>query len=218
MAKEICKTIIYVTHNREPEPLASVVREHLSKGGLPIISVSHRPLDFGLNIALGNIGLSHQNIYRQMLIGARNAKTKYVMWAEADCLYPPSHLDYIPRDDDSIFFNDNIWRFIPQREIFAKDPTFSICTIQATKKYLVCCLDEILKKRPGFSDVIETGKNKLHHRSIKTFNTANYETKEPVLNVIHRNGMHRQHKPAGLQKWSVDYWPDAKTLRKKVGR
>ena len=58
---------------------------------LPIISVSHEPMDLGTNICVGDIGRSHLNIYRQMLIGCKAAKTKYVAMAEDDILYSYSH-------------------------------------------------------------------------------------------------------------------------------
>lgn len=59
--------------------------------GLPIISVSHKPMDFGHNICVGDIGRSHLNIYRQILRGCQEAWTDYVAMAEDDILYSHEH-------------------------------------------------------------------------------------------------------------------------------
>ena len=72
-------------------------------GEHPLISVSHEPMDFGTNIVVGEKdgivpGRSHRNIYKQILIGAKNAKTKYVAMAEDDILYSFAHFHtYVPK-------------------------------------------------------------------------------------------------------------------------
>lgn len=81
--------------------------------GLPIIIVSQKPMLFGPNsmnicdMKLG--GRSHLNIYRQILIGARQAKTKFVAMAEDDILYSPEHFrytEYIKNPQDDVFYYD----------------------------------------------------------------------------------------------------------------
>jgi len=56
-------TIIYYTANREDERFEQVIRENILRvsEGLPIISVSQKPIDFGQNICVGNVGVSNQN-------------------------------------------------------------------------------------------------------------------------------------------------------------
>ena len=73
-------TVIYYTANYLNNRFADRVREQLIRaiGQTPLISVSHKPMDFGENICVGDIGRSVYNIYKQVLIGARAAKTKYV--------------------------------------------------------------------------------------------------------------------------------------------
>lgn len=96
-------TIIYYTANRVKPYFADKVREQLLKAadGLPIISVSQKPLDFGTNICVGTDVYSSMQVYRQILTGAKTAKTKYIAMAEDDTLYSREHFrTYLPKDDE----------------------------------------------------------------------------------------------------------------------
>ena len=87
-------TAIFYTSNFGDEwKLVKQVKAHLLKvlGDIPLISVSHKPMDYGENIVVGDVGRSHLNIYRQILIGCKAAKTKYVAMTEDDILYSPEH-------------------------------------------------------------------------------------------------------------------------------
>ena len=82
-------TVLYYTANVVNEIFAKNVRRQLraAAGDLPIVSVSQKPIDFGENICVGDIGRSHINIYRQVLIAAECAQTPYVALCEDDILY-----------------------------------------------------------------------------------------------------------------------------------
>ena len=65
-----------------------------SVGDLQVISVSHKPMDLGINICVGDIGRGHLNIYYQILTGCKRARDlgfKYVAMAEDDILYSYAH-------------------------------------------------------------------------------------------------------------------------------
>ena len=100
-------TILFYTANLISENFASKVREHLleSCNGTPIISVSHKPMDFGKNICVTGLEVSAYSVYRQILIGAKEAKTKYVSCCEDDALYVPEHFEHRP-SDDTFYYND----------------------------------------------------------------------------------------------------------------
>lgn len=110
-------SIIYYTSNfledTNPFFLENTKRQLLKAiGDLPIITVSQKPTTVGnncKNICLGDIGRSHLNIYKQILIGAKAATTKYVAMAEDDILYSPEHFDfrkYIKDPQDDVFYYD----------------------------------------------------------------------------------------------------------------
>ena len=91
-------SIIYCSSNREHPKFEQRIKDNILKvrGNLPIISVTQKPINFGKNICVGNVGVSGFNFFRQSLIACEEAKTKFVISAEADCLYPPGYFQFIP--------------------------------------------------------------------------------------------------------------------------
>jgi len=92
-------TVIYYTANNISDYFAKNTQKQLLKaiGDLPLISVSKKPMDLGQNIVV-DLPRTHFNIYRQALIGAMAAETKYIALAEDDVLYAPEHFKHRPVD------------------------------------------------------------------------------------------------------------------------
>src|ERR1700687_5200912 len=95
-------TIIYYSSNHEKPEFEQRIKDNILRvsSGLPIISVTQKPIDFGKNIVVGDVGTSGLNMFRQVQIACRAAKTKFVISAEADCLYPPDYFIFIPKKDN----------------------------------------------------------------------------------------------------------------------
>jgi hypothetical protein len=87
------------------------VRDHLKAavGDLRIVSVSQKPLDFGDNICVGEIGISVYNLFKQVLVGAREVKTKFMICAEDDYLYNLDRFKFIFPRDDTFYYDTNRW-------------------------------------------------------------------------------------------------------------
>jgi len=104
-------TIIYYTENRLKEPLFSACQRHLEKAAeqIPIVSVSHEPINLGTNISIGKQKPSWLLLYKQVLMGVEAAKTKYVAMAEHDCFYTHEHFSWTPPKDDTFYYNENHW-------------------------------------------------------------------------------------------------------------
>lgn len=105
------KTIVYLTDNTLDEKIATKCREMLIREAweIPIISVSQKPVELGINICVGEIGRNWISLYKQLLAGCEAAKTKYVSIAEHDCLYTNEHFSWIPPKDDVFYYNLNCW-------------------------------------------------------------------------------------------------------------
>lgn len=103
------KTILYYTGNRKHPEFEARVRDTLVKNnpGLPIVSVSQKPLNLGKNICVGDVGASYLNVYRQMFIGAQAVDTEYIVFAEDDFLYPPEYFAFEPQGGD-FYRYDNV--------------------------------------------------------------------------------------------------------------
>lgn len=104
-------TVLYYTSNREDPEFEKKIIENLKQtcGDLPIISISQKPIDLGKNICVGDVGHSYINEWRQILIGAKEAKTPYVICAESDHLYPPEYFTFVPPQNDRFYRYNNIW-------------------------------------------------------------------------------------------------------------
>ncbi len=119
------------------ETLWSLCREYLkwSANGVPIICVSQKPIDFGLNVCVGDIGRSMESIWMQMLAGAKVATTKYVAMAEQDNIYPLGYFDYRPSSNDTFYYNFNyvLLHHGEDRDVFAVNNE-----IRCASSQLVC--------------------------------------------------------------------------------
>jgi hypothetical protein len=139
-------TIIYYTDNTLEEGLLKFCQKKLLEAadGKRIISISQKPIDFGENICVGDIGRSHLNLYKQILIGVEKAKTKYIALAEHDCLYVKEHFDYIPPVDDKFFYNVNHWivRLSDGKYTFARRKVLSMM-IASTELTRVAAIDKV---------------------------------------------------------------------------
>jgi len=110
-------TALYYTANKIPEAFAKKVRDHFSTTfpNVPVVSVSQKPMDFGENICLGDIGCSVYNTYLQVYEGAKRAKTKYVVCLEDDTLLSPEHVAHEP-PMDTFHYNLSFWRI--KRDVY----------------------------------------------------------------------------------------------------
>lgn len=104
------KSVIYYTSNECEEPIFSTAQKYILASGLPIVSVSLKPLDFGKNIVLDlKPGVSTLN--KQILTALEASDSKYVFFCEHDVYYHKSHFDFIPPRDDKFYYNSNCWRW-----------------------------------------------------------------------------------------------------------
>ncbi len=92
-------TLLLYTANLIPDDVAARLRAYLlevTEGQYPVVSVSQRPIDFGRNLCVGEIGASKYNAYKQILIGLRAVDTEFVACVDDDVLYVPEHFQQRP--------------------------------------------------------------------------------------------------------------------------
>lgn len=199
-------TVIYYTSNREEELFENKIKGELliAIGELPLISVSQKPIDFGHNICVGDIGTSDENVLRQMLIGCEEAETDFVAMAEADCLYPPTgYFDFIP--NDLCYRHINLWIYNRGSKYYKKK-AYSLCAQIANRKYLI---DRIKKK--------------MYHNFkrgdiVKKTEWIPFESEVPCINIKTGKGMRRF---TGTIKGinpvrSLPYWGSTKELEERL--
>jgi len=191
------KTIVYYTSNSEKPEFEKKIQEHLLSvcGDIPIVSVSQKRMDFGLNICIGEVGQSYETEFRQIKLGAMAAKTEYIIFAEADFLYPKEHFEFEPTGD-SVYRNENVWVILCYRK-----PKGRILLRYHEKKFCngsqICKRDEIIEH--GFREKIPFTPFRTETACV-SFKTGDSMTKSNHVRV---------------RALTLPYWGDARDLTKK---
>jgi len=191
-------TIIYITANHISEYFAENVRTQLKKAAkdYPIISVSHKPIDLGENICVGDIGRNKINIYKQILIGAKAAKTDYVAIAEDDVLYSEDHFKCFRPEMDTFAYNMNRWSLYTWRKdrLFALKQRQTNTNLIAPRQLLIDTLEERFAKYPEISSEkinrhwSEPGKYEKH-LGLTERKTCRFNSYQPIIIFSHSEAL-----------------------------
>jgi len=146
-------TVIYYTSNREEESFEEKVKKKLleTSGGIPIISVSHKPIDLGKNISIGMHKPTNVLLYHQVLLACKEAKTPFVISAEADFLYPLEYFNFTPTSSDRIYRYNNIRVLYKIHRGFYKKKYSEGAQI-VSRRFLISLLENALKGISMFDD------------------------------------------------------------------
>ena len=183
-------TILYYSSNYLKPFVLERVRAELLKvidSNTPIVSVTQKPIGFGHNICVGDIGRSIYNIYRQILIAAMFAQTDYIACAEDDILYNKSHFQYRPKHDE-FAYNMNRWG-LDSRGFYYYRPWVGMCCCVAPRRLLIEALTERLAKYPDAIPMkvpqpAEPGKRDKKF-GLKPQKLVKFHTTEPIVIFNH---------------------------------
>lgn len=167
------KSIIYYTTNKLDETIAEMVRKRILETGLPIVSCSLKPLDFGRNIVL-DLEPSPVTMFKQILT-ALDASDGYIFLSEHDVLYHPSHFDFNPTED-KFYFNINVWRWKWGTDLCVwTDDLQQLSGMSGSKELLTEFFKgRLAKAESGFDRHYEPKEN-----------TENYKSERPNIDIRH---------------------------------
>ena len=212
-------TVIYYTSNREKPDFESKIRQALldTIGDLPLISVSQKPLDFGENICIGDVGVSEINCRRQFLMGCEAAKTKYVCAAEADFMYPKEYFEFVPPRDDTVYLAMRCWVLFAQRgkrRIFSPKPRGSEGATVVNREYIIERLRFILKDAPQWRE--KTDGDRLIPQLLGSCRHEMFWTEVGTITFKTDRQMHRR-TPNLIKKrtMKIPYWGTFKDVAEK---
>lgn len=219
-------TVLYLTASQIPESFAEFQRKTLidAIGDAPLISISRKPLDFGTNI-LDDGPKCTDNIYRQMLRGAKLATTPYIIIAEDDTLYNENHFIFYRPAEDTFAYNQNRLALFTWGE-----PQFhwrnrkSNCSLIAPRKLMIEALEERFKKYPVSTpekivgelgrSMVERNQGVTERKSVEVF------SKISIIQFNHEaasEGRQRNHRKSygPIRAYDIFYWGKAVDLVKK---
>jgi hypothetical protein len=180
-------TILYYTANLISGHFSKQVRDYLltSSMGVPIISISQRPMDFGENICVGEIGANIFNLYKQILIGAKKAKTRFVACCEDDTLYIPEHFTF-ETPNDAFYYNINHWHLCTDVFYYQGHRIMSQCV--APTDMLINSLELRFAKFPDLQSVTrgfgEPGRGE-RHIGLPEVKIDRFRTQTPSITFRH---------------------------------
>ena len=211
-------TILYYSSNRElPEFEAKIVANLLKNcGDLPIISITHKPMDLGHNICVGDVGASGFNMFRQVLIGCEAADTKFIISAEADCLYPPDYFTFRPEKTDICYRNKNLYVMPDRRPYFFHKPGGATHSQIVGRKFYIERLKFLFGDAPMWC-VEEKNFPKERHRKEDVFYKIEYwQTENPVFQIKTHRGMRYYTASDRTPIYELPYWGDGKKWYKEL--
>jgi len=201
-------TVIYYTSNRENPEFEKRIQQTLLEavGDLPIISVSQKPIDFGKNICVGDIGASAENILVQLREGAMAVETKYTVQTEDDCLYHKSYFDFKPERDDTIYQPDSfyiLWPAKPAKFYWKKCGDLSGFV---NTKHLINVIDKVMSEP---FDHLENAVRECTRRE-------RFHNEIPIVSFKTANGLHYGSPIVKRRaKRELPYWGKSRDLVKR---
>lgn len=215
-------TILYYTANRITEYFATNVQQNISEAsdGAMIISISHKPINFGHNICVAGLEPATYNIYKQILMGAMLAKTPYIGCAEDDSLYTKEHFTYRP-PLTAFGYNTNRWQV--NSDVYFFRCRASMCMCIAPTELLIQTLCLRFAKFPRFlnrEEAVGWGEpgRKEKQLGLSSVELTTFETKTPLLTFNHRQstGGVRRTLDRDTIRENLPPWGDAKDVWAKV--
>lgn len=208
-------TIIYYTSNREDPGFEARVQQNLLKvcGGLPIISVSHKPISLGKNICVGDVGTSGFNMFRQVEIACEAAETTFIISAEADCLYPPDYFTFRPKELDRCYRNSNLYVMPDHRDYFFYKEEGATHAQIVGREYYLKTLKTLFRGAPKWNTE-EKNFPKERLRKPDVFDQIYYwKSENPVFQIKTHRGMRYYTHSDRTPIPELAYWGSGKKVR-----
>lgn len=212
-------TIIYCSSNMERPEFEERIRKNILEvcGGLPIVSVTQKPIDFGHNICVGSdVGVSGFNFFRQCQLACAAAKTRFVISAEADCLYPPDYFQWLPERDDICYRNRNLYVMPQHRAYFWKKEEGATHAQVVGRQFYLDRLTFLFEGCPQWS-AEERNFPKERRKQEDVFRPHMidyYDTGNPVVQIKTSQSMRHYTNSDRQARHEISYWGTGESFRR----
>lgn len=184
------KGIIYYTNNKCDKVIMDAVIKRLNKicTGMEIISVSHKPMNFGKNIVM-DLPSEAQSIFKQIYRGLQESKADIVYLTEHDVLYHPSHFEFEASHKDHFYYNQNVWQVDAQtgQALYKRSKRTSQLVVY--KNALIEYLDKLRKRIEQGGYKSSLGVSPMTHQihGIDNHGLRVFRSKYPNIDIQHGN-------------------------------
>jgi hypothetical protein len=193
------KSLIYYTNNLIDEDIFRAVQKRLLDVGLPIVSVSLKPIDFGENYVMEGKSGPYM-LVRQIKKALEESKGTYVFFCEHDVLYPKSHFAFTPPRDDIFYYNAHVWRWdYPKDHFITYDRLISLSSLCCNrelalrqfeareKKILEMGWDKDEGRDPDWARKIgfEPGTKKRRRGGFSDDDFETWRSPDPIIDIRH---------------------------------
>jgi len=206
------KTILYYSSSQEDPIFEQKIIDDLKKkaGNIPIISVTRKPLDLGINICVGEVPISYTSEWKQLLIGLKAAKTKFCIAVESDCLYPPEYFEFTPPEEEMMYNYNNIWIIWKRHNGFWQKRGYCEGAQICGREYWIERLEPLLPDK--WEPYTRDRENKLVR---EIFPERKEFTGNPVISFKTGDGVSSRTTFVNKKIKEINYWGDIATLKKK---
>jgi len=189
----ITKGIVYYTDHRCEERLLWIVREQIERScnGMPIVSVSQSPLDFGKNVVI-NEKPGVITMFKQIVAGLEALDTDVAFLCEHDVIYHPTHFEFTPPADNTYYYNLNCWsvNLKDGRAVYYDSQRLSqIC---CDRKLLLECFKKKIEQIEEHGWHRKFGFEPGQHpppRGVDNYGFQTFRSREPNIDVKHGSNL-----------------------------
>jgi hypothetical protein len=154
-------------------------------------------------------------MFRQVLIGCKEAKTRFIITAEADCLYSPDYFEFVPERDDVCYRNDNTYLLGLKRDYFYKKNEGGSWVQAINREFYINRLEYLFEGAPEWS-VEEKNFPKERGRGEDIFSDdqiQRFTTKYPCISIKSGKGMRHYSHSERIPIYELPYWGTGKEFR-----
>ena len=204
----LTKGIIFYTDNRLNLKIAHRVQRQLKRIGLPIVSVSLKPMTFGKNTCL-SLKRGHLTMFKQILTALEASTEDIVYFCEHDVMYHTAHFDFVPENAETFYYNTNVWKirddglalWVNNCRQVSGSCVHRLTAIQHYKERIAYVEEHGFQRKMGF----EPG---THDRVAfpTRFTSSAWEAKYPNLDIRHSGNL-------TANRWSPDLFRDKRNCQ-----
>jgi hypothetical protein len=184
------KGAIFYTNNILDDKIFNTVLDRLKEltVGMEVVSVSHKPVDFGRNIVV-DLPSGKRSIVEQINIGLQASTADVVYLVEHDVLYHPSHFKFIPKGKEDFCYNTNVWQLDVEtgKALFRKSKRTSQLVVyrEALLGYFEIFLEHIKKR--GYRN--RFGIAPLTHANcgVEKYHLKVFKSEYPNIDIRHKD-------------------------------